>query len=94
MNETVVKMLDNEDEDCYLHDQSRASPNDPDGLTKRWVFNGDNCAIGIRRQQSSSVVIIWGGMIENELTGLFHVPEELKLSADMYCSFLKNSVEL
>ena len=87
-------MLDNEDEDCYLHDQSRASPNDPDGLIKRWVFNGDNCAIGIRRQQSSSVVIIWSGMIENELTGLFRVPEKLKLSADMYCSFLKNSVEL
>ena len=61
-------MHDNEYEDCSLHDQLRASPNDPDGLTKEWVFNGDKCAIAIRRQQSGSVAMIWGGMIGNELT--------------------------
>ena len=33
-------------------DKSRASPNDTDGLTKEWVFNGDTHAMGIRRQQS------------------------------------------
>ena len=55
-------------------DESRASPNDTDGLTKGWVFNCDNY---IRRQQSGSVVMIWGGMIGNELTSLFRVPEEL-----------------
>ena len=38
--------------------ESRASPNDTDGLTKGWVFNGDNYAVGIRRQQSGSVVMI------------------------------------
>ena len=48
-----------------------------DGLTKGLVFNGDNYAMGIRRQQSGSMVMIWGGMIENELTSLFRVPEEL-----------------
>ena len=58
-------------------DESRASPNDTDDLTKGWVFNGDNYAIGIRRQQSGSVVMIWSGMIRNELTSLFRVPEEL-----------------
>ena len=31
----------------------------------------------IRRQQSGSVVMILGGMIGNELTSLFRVPEEL-----------------
>ena len=74
-------------------DESRASPNDPDGLTKGWVFNGDNCGMGIRRRESGSVVMIWGGMIPSEVTGLFRVPEELKLSADMYCSLLEKSVE-
>ena len=49
-------------------DESRASPNDTGGLTIGWVFNGDNYAMGIRRQQSCSVVMIWGGMIGNELT--------------------------
>ena len=39
-------------------DESRAWPNDPDGLNKEWVFNGDNRAMGIRRQQSGSVVMI------------------------------------
>ena len=70
-------------------DESRASQNDLDGLTKGWVFNGDNCAVGIPRQQSGSVVIIRGEMIRNELTGLFRAPKELK----MYSSFLINSIE-
>ena len=74
-------------------DESRALPNEPGGLTKGWVFNGDNGA-RIRRQQSGSVVMICGGMIGNEATGLFRAPEERKLSADMYCSFLKKSIEL
>ena len=58
-------------------DESRASPNDTDGLTIGWAFNGDNYAIGIRRQHSCSVVMICGGMIGNVLTSLFCVPEEL-----------------
>ena len=58
-------------------DESRASLNYTDDLTKGWVFNGDNYAIGIRRQQSGSVIMIWGGMIGNELTNLFRVAEEL-----------------
>ena len=39
------------------------------------------------------MVRIWGGMIRNELTDLFRVPEELKLPSDVYCSFRKKSVE-
>ena len=58
-------------------DESRASPNDTDGLTKRWVFNHDNHTMEIRRQQGGLVIIIWGGMIENEFTSLFREPEEL-----------------
>ena len=58
-------------------DESRASPNDTDGLTKRWVFNNDNYTMGIRRQQSGLVIIIWGGMIGNELTSFFREAEEL-----------------
>ena len=33
--------------------------------------------MGIRRQQSGLVIMIWGRMIGNELTGLFCEPEEL-----------------
>ena len=56
-------------------DESRASPNDTDGLIKGWVFNNDNYTMGIRRQQSG--LVIWGGMIGNELISLFREPEEL-----------------
>ena len=38
-------------------------------------------------------VMIWGGMIGNELIGSFRVPKELKLSADTYRLFLKSSIE-
>ena len=57
--------------------ESRASPNDTDGLTKGWVSKDDNYTVGIWRQQSGLVVIIWGGMIGNKLTSLFLEPEEL-----------------
>ena len=76
-----------------LTDELRALPNDSGGLTKGWIFNGDNCSVGIPRQQSDTVVRIWGGMIRNELTDLFRVPEELKLPSHVYCSFWKKSVE-
>ena len=51
-------------------DESRASQNNTDGLTKGWVFNDDKYTMGIQRQQSGLVIIIWGGMIENELASL------------------------
>ena len=70
-------------------DESKESPNEPDGLNKGWRFNGDNCDMGIRCQQSGSVAMIWSGMIGNELIALFCLPKELKLSSDTYCSFLK-----
>ena len=36
-------------------DESRESPNEPDGLIKRWRFNGYNSATEIGRQQSGSI---------------------------------------
>ena len=44
-------------------DESRASPNDTDGLIKGWVFDDDGYSMEIRRQQSGLVIIIWGGII-------------------------------
>ena len=51
-----------------------AAPSETDGLTKGWVFNDDNYTMGIRRQQSGLVIIVWGGTIGNELTSLFREP--------------------
>ena len=63
-------------------DESRKSPNELDGLNEGWRFHGNNSAMEIRRQQSGSVVMIWGGMIGNELIGPFCVFKELKMSFD------------
>ena len=60
-----------------LTDDSRRSPNDTDDLTKGWVFNDDNYTMRIRRQQSGLVIMIWGGMIGNQLTSLSREPKEL-----------------
>ena len=67
-----------------ITDGSRAWPNDPVGLSKGWVFNRGNCDIRIQRRPSGSVIIIWAGMIGNEVTGLFRVATER--SADMFNS--------
>ena len=72
------------DIDIFSISQQPTSLKDPDGLTKGRVFNCDICAMGIQHQQSGSVVMIWGGMIANK--------PGLKLSADKYCSFSKNSI--
>ena len=67
-------------------DWSRASPSDPGGLSK----DGFSTVIivlweYIRRRPSGSMIIIWAGMIGNEVTGLFRLAGELKRSADMFC---------
>ena len=49
--------------------------------------------MGILREQSDSVVEIWGEISRNELIDLFLVPDELKLPADVYCWFVKKSIE-
>ena len=46
-------------------DESRESPNEPDGINKGWRFNGDNSAMEIGRQQSGSVGMIWGKLLES-----------------------------
>ena len=48
-----------------------------DGLTKGCIFYDDNYTMGIGRQQSGLVIMIWGRMIGNELASRFREPEEL-----------------
>ena len=68
-------------------DDSIASPSGPDGLTKAYVFNGDNCPLW-----EYGVNMVWSGVIGNELIGPSGVSQELKLwTANMYCLCLKNS---
>ena len=77
-----------------LTDESRVTLDGPDGWSKEWVYNGDCCTTRIRRQQGGGGVMIWDGIIGDELVGPFRVPAVLKLTSVTYCQFLKNALEL
>ena len=74
-------------------DESRATLDDPNGWAKGWVYNGDTCHSRMRRQQGGGEVMIWAGIIGDELVGPFRVPDGLKLTAATYCEFLKKALE-
>ena len=60
---------------------------------KCWVYNGETCHTRMRRQQGGGGVMIWAGIIGDELVGPFRVPDGLKLTAATYCEFLKTALE-
>ena len=76
-----------------LTDESRATLDDPDGWAKGWVYNGDTCHARMRRQQGGGGVMLWTGIIGDELVGFFRVPDGLKLTAATYFEFLKKALE-
>ena len=47
----------------------------------------------MRRQQGGGGVMIWAGIIGDELVCPFRVPDGLKLTAATYCEFLKTALE-
>ena len=76
-----------------LTDELRATLDDPDGWAKGWVYNGDTCHTRMRRQQGGGGVMLWAGIIGDELVCLFRVPDGLKLTAATYFEFLKKALE-
>lgn len=79
---------------CVLFtDESRATLDGPDGWSKGWVIHGDPCPTRMRRQQGGGGVMIWAGIIGDELFGPIRVPEGVKLTSHTYCQFLKNVLE-
>ena len=50
----------------------------------------EQCAVRLRRQQSSVGVMIWAGNVGDELVGPVRVPQGVKLTSATYYKFLKN----
>ena len=69
-------------------DESRVTLDGPDGWTRGWVQNGRQSLYRIRRQQGGGGVMIWAGIIGNEVIGPFKVEEGVKLNTVNYCAFL------
>ncbi len=47
----------------------------------------------MRRQQGGGGVMIWAGIIGDELFGPVRVPESAKITSHTYCQFLKSVLE-
>ena len=59
-----------------------------------WVINGDQAPVRRRREQEGGGgVMIWAGIIGDELIGPVCVPQGVKLTSATYCQSLKNVLE-
>ena len=53
--------------------ESRATLDGPDGWSRGWVIHGDQCPTRIRRQQGGGGVMLWAGIVGDELVGPLRV---------------------
>ena len=79
--ETDMKMV-------LFTDETRATLAGPEGWGKGWVGNGQQRHIRFRRQQGGGGVMIWAGIIGDELNGPVRVPEGVKINSEAYCQLL------
>ena len=70
-------------ENVLFTDQSRAAL---DGLMSGWLLNGTTPQSKIRRQQGGGGVMIWAGIINNQIVGPFRVPDGVKMCPESYVS--------
>ena len=69
----------------------RVTLNGPDGWARGWIMNGQNVPVRLRRQQGGGGVMIWAGIIGDQLIGPFRVPDGVKLNSENYCQFLNDN---
>ena len=78
-------------ENVLFTDESRATLDGPDGRMSGWLLNGTTPQSKIRRQQGGGGVMIWAGIINNQIVGPFRVPDGVKMCAKSYVDFLQKS---
>ena len=78
-------------EHVLFTDESQATLDGPDGWMSGWLLNGRKPQRRIRRQQDSGGVMIWAGIINDAIVGLFAVPDGVKMNAKSYVEFLKKN---
>lgn len=71
-------------------DESRATMDGPDNWSKGWVLFGRQRHTRIRRQQGGGGIMIWAGIINNQVVGPVRVPEGVKLTSVAYCNLLES----
>uniref|UniRef100_A0A3B4FRD4 Tc1-like transposase DDE domain-containing protein n=1 Tax=Pundamilia nyererei TaxID=303518 RepID=A0A3B4FRD4_9CICH len=63
----------------------------PDGWARGWIGKGQRAPVRLRRQQGGGGVLVWAGIIKDELVGPFQVEDGVKLNSQSYCQFLEDT---
>ncbi|KAI3351297.1 hypothetical protein L3Q82_005846 [Scortum barcoo] len=61
------------------------------GWARGWISNGHRAPLRLRRQQGGGGVLVWAGIIKDELVGPFRVEDGLRLNSQTYCQFLEDT---
>jgi len=72
-------------------DEMRATLDGPDGWARGWIQTGKEAPFRLKRQQGGGGVMIWAGILDNELVGPFRIEDGVKMNSETYCAFLERS---
>lgn len=79
-----------QDMKCVLFtDETRATLDGPDGWSKGWVGFEGKLHHRFRRHQGGGGVMLWAGIVENEIVGPIMVREGVKINSANYCTLLE-----
>lgn len=72
-------------------DEMRATLDGPDGWARGWIQAGAKAPTRLRRQQGGGGVMIWAGLLKDEVIGPFRIADGVKMNSQAYCDFLKKN---
>ena len=61
------------------------------GWAPGWISNGHRAPLRLWSQQDGGRVLVWAGMIKDELVGPFWVKDGLKINSQTYRQFLEDT---
>ena len=72
-------------------DEMRVTVDGPHGWARGWISTGHRAPLPLRHQQGGGGVLVWAGIIKDELVGPFRVEDGVKLNSQSYCQFLEDT---
>ena len=75
----------------FWSDEMRVSLDGPDGWARGWITKGQQVPYRLRRQQGGGGILVWAGIIKDQLVGPFRVDDGVKINSQTYCQFLEDT---
>ena len=88
----ATKYLKTDFQTVIWTDEARATLDGPDGWRRGWLQKNTNPRLRYKRQQGGGGMMIWAGIIGDEIVGPFLVPDGLKMNSGNYCAFLEENL--